>query len=102
MMHVFVRQRLLAHPEWDLDAWGVPISQADALLTLLGGSVAPGLALRAMGYRPSAEDIEDAMLFWRYVGHLMGVRPPARTGSASAAPTPRPSRPMRAPPSATG
>lgn len=75
MMHVFVRQRLLAHPEWDVDAWGVPISQADALLTLMGGSVAPGLALRAMGYRTSEREIEATMHFWRYVGHLLGVRP---------------------------
>ena len=75
IMHVFVRKRLLAHPEWDLAAWGVPISQADALLTLMGGSVAPGLAMRAMGYRPSTADIEAMMHFWRYVGHLMGVRP---------------------------
>ncbi|MCA9604470.1 MAG: DUF2236 domain-containing protein, partial [Myxococcales bacterium] len=75
IMHVFVRLRLARHPEWDREAWGVPISQADALLTLMGGSVAPGLGLMAMGYRPSLEDIEDTMAFWRYVGHLMGVRP---------------------------
>ncbi len=75
LMHVFVRTRLLAHPEWDLAAWGVPISQADALLTLMGGSVAPGLALRAMGFRPSTADVEAMMHFWRYAGHLMGVRP---------------------------
>lgn len=75
IMHVFVRRKLLAHPEWNLDAWGVPISQADALLTLMGGSVAPGLALRMLGYRTSREDIEAMMHFWRYVGHLMGVRP---------------------------
>jgi hypothetical protein len=74
-MHVFVRKRLLDHPEWDLDAWGVPISQADALLTLMGGSFAPGLAMRAMGFRPTRREIEAMMHFWRYVGHLMGVRP---------------------------
>ena len=75
IMHVFVRQRLEAHPEWDGAAWGVPISQADALLTLLGGSVVPGLGLRAMGFRTSGAEIRAAMHFWRYVGHLMGVRP---------------------------
>ncbi len=75
IMHAFVRRRLLAHPEWDLDAWGVPISQADAVLTLMGGSVAAGLGMRAMGYRTSAAEIEAMMHFWRYVGHLMGVRP---------------------------
>jgi ER-bound oxygenase mpaB/B'/Rubber oxygenase, catalytic domain len=75
VMHVFVRRRLLAHPEWDLAAWGVPISQADAMLTLMGGSFAPGLAMRAMGFLPSRRDVEAMMHFWRYVGHLMGVRP---------------------------
>ncbi len=75
IMHVFVRRRLLDHPEWDLDAWGVPISQGDALLTLMGGSFAPGVAMQAMGFRPSVREIEAMMHFWRYVGHLMGVRP---------------------------
>jgi hypothetical protein len=28
-----------------------------------------------MGYRTSQEEIEDLMVFWRWVGHLMGVRP---------------------------
>jgi len=75
LMHVFVRRRLLAHPEWDLDAWGVPISQGDALLTLMGGSFLPGYLMRVMGYRTSREEIEAMMHFWRYVGHLMGVTP---------------------------
>jgi hypothetical protein len=74
-MHVFVRRKLLSHPAWDVDAWGVPISQGDALLTLMGGSYAPGLAMHVLGYLPSREDIEAMMHFWRYVGHLMGVRP---------------------------
>ncbi len=75
VMHVFVRRKLLAHPAWDSAAWGVPISQGDALLTLMGGSFAPGLALGLLGYLPSRGDILAMMHFWRYVGHLMGVRP---------------------------
>jgi hypothetical protein len=75
VMHVVVRRRLAAHPEWNESAWGVPISQADALLTLMGGSFAPGVAMQAMGFRPSLREIEAMMHFWRYVGHLMGVRP---------------------------
>jgi len=75
IMHVFIRSRLVKHPEWDLDAWGVPISQADAMLTLLGGSLVPGVGLHALGYLTSKRDIEDLLHFWRYVGHLMGVRP---------------------------
>lgn len=75
IMHVFVRRRLLDHPEWDLESWGVPINQGDAMMTLMGGSFIPGVLMRVMGYRPSAQDIEAMMHFWRYVGHVMGVRP---------------------------
>jgi hypothetical protein len=75
VMHVFVRRKLLAHAAWDADAWGVPISQGDALLTLMGGSFVPGLALHALGYIATPGDILAMMHFWRYVGHLMGVRP---------------------------
>lgn len=75
LMHVFVRKRLLKHPEWRLDDWGVPISQGDALLTLMGGSVAPGQGLKLLGYRPTNDDIEAMLHFWRYVGHVMGVQP---------------------------
>ncbi len=75
LMHVFVRKRLLAHPAWDLAAWGVPISQGDALLTLLAGSVGAGLQLKKLGYRTSREEIEAMMHFWRYIGHVMGVQP---------------------------
>ncbi|APR83002.1 Hypothetical protein A7982_08351 [Minicystis rosea] len=75
LMHVFVRRRLLAHPQWDLDAWGVPISQADAMLTLMGGSFIPGYGLKALGYRTSREEVEAMMHFWRYAGHLLGVQP---------------------------
>lgn len=75
VMHVFVRRKLAAHAAWDLEAWGVPISQGDSLLTLMGGSFAPGIAMHVLGYLPSRADIEAMMHFWRYVGHLMGVRP---------------------------
>lgn len=75
LMHVFVRRRLLQHPQWNLEAWGVPISQSDALLTLMGGSFVPGYGLKALGYRTSRHEIEAMMHFWRYVGHLMGVQP---------------------------
>lgn len=75
VMHVFARRRIEQDPGWQREAWGVPISQADALLTLMGGSVAPGIALHLLGYRTDAGEIHALMHFWRYVGHLMGVRP---------------------------
>ncbi len=75
VMHVFIRRRLLDHPEWDLDAWGVPISIADATLTLMGGSVVPGLALWSVGHQTTIREIEALLHYWRYVGHLLGVQP---------------------------
>lgn len=75
LMHVFVRKQLLAHPHWNLAAWGVPISQGDALITLMGGCVAPAYGLRLLGYRTSDDETIALLHFWRYVGHLMGVQP---------------------------
>lgn len=73
--HALVRRRLLSHPVWDRSAWGTPISQADSLFTLMGGSIAPGLAMRAMGFRTSRDDILALLHFWRWVGHIVGVKP---------------------------
>jgi ER-bound oxygenase mpaB/B'/Rubber oxygenase, catalytic domain len=73
--HAFVRRRLLGHPAWNRAAWGVPINQADSFFTLMGGSIGPGLAMRAMGFRTSRKDIEALLHFWRWVGHIVGVKP---------------------------
>jgi hypothetical protein len=75
IMHVFIRRRLSQHPEWDPDAWGAPISVADATLTLMGGSVVPGLSLWSAGHQTTVREIEALLHFWRYVGHLLGVQP---------------------------
>ena len=75
VMHVFIRRHLSEHEDWDADAWGVPISQSDALTTLLAGCFTPGLAMHLLGYRSTGDDMRAMMHFWRYVGHLMGVQP---------------------------
>lgn len=75
IMHVFVRRKLMQVPEWDYDAWGVPISIGDATLTLMGGSVVPALALWSIGFQTTIREIEATLHFWRYVGHLLGVQP---------------------------
>jgi hypothetical protein len=75
VMHVFIRRKLMKHEEWDLDAWGVPISISDATLTLMGGSVVPGLALWSVGHQTTIAEIEALLHYWRYVGHLLGVQP---------------------------
>jgi hypothetical protein len=75
VMHVFVRRRLLRHPEWDSDAWGVPISQSEMIIPLLDGSLATGFALKLIGHRTTLAEVDAMMHFWRYVGHIMGVQP---------------------------
>lgn len=86
IMHVFLRQRITRHPQWDLAAWGKPINQAEATITLLSGGFASGLGMHKLGYRSTTADINAMMHFWRYVGHLMGVQPrwhPADIGEAT-------------------
>jgi hypothetical protein len=70
IMHVFLRRRLLAHPDWDLDAWGVPISQSDALITLMSSSPA-GIPRR------SPKDFSSAPFSFS-----SALGQPARTGSS--------------------
>ncbi|WP_019203751.1 oxygenase MpaB family protein [Tsukamurella sp. 1534] len=74
IMHVSVRRGVQRHPEWDGERWGLPISQAEMLLTLLGGSVGPASGLYALGYLTSPAEIRAALHFNRYLGHLLGVR----------------------------
>lgn len=74
VMHVSVRRRVASHPEWDSARWGLPISQTEMMLTLLGGSVGPALGLYALGYITSRQEILALLHFNRYLGHLIGVR----------------------------
>lgn len=74
VMHVSVRARVARHDEWDSARWGLPISQAEMMLTLLGGSVGPGLGLYSIGHLTSPREIEALLHFNRYLGHLVGVR----------------------------
>mgnify|MGYP002135308939 CR=1 FL=1 len=73
-MHVSVRLRVAENAEWDSARWGLPISQAEMMLTLLGGSVGPALGLYSLGYVTSPQEIRAVMHFNRYLGHLVGVQ----------------------------
>jgi hypothetical protein len=75
IMHVFLRQRITGHPRWNLAAWGKPINQTEATITLLSGGFGTGLGMHKLGYRSTTADTKAMMHFWRYVGHLMGVQP---------------------------
>lgn len=74
VMHVSVRRRVADHPEWDLTKWGIPISQAYMLMTLVGGSVVPALGLWVLGVQTTRREINALIHFQRYMGHIVGVR----------------------------
>lgn len=75
IMHVAVRKRVGEHPEWDAEKWGLPISQTYMMLTQIGGSIAPALALWALGYQTTPKEMRALLHFNQYQGHLLGVQP---------------------------
>jgi hypothetical protein len=77
-VHVRAMHALVNHsfePRWDVDRWGVPISQSDqaATLGIFDGVVLMGV--RALGVPVSHADSRAYMHMWKYVGWLMGVDP---------------------------
>lgn len=72
-VHSLVRRHVAAMPDWDGDAWGLPINQTDMAATLVGALIAPFIGGMAMGIVPSRADREAAAHLARYVGWLMGV-----------------------------
>jgi hypothetical protein len=75
VMHVSVRRRVSTHEEWDPERYGLPISQAYMYLTLMGGSVAPALAMWPLGFLTTGKEIRALMHYQRFLGHLLGVHP---------------------------
>jgi len=74
VMHVSVRARVAGHAEWDSARWGLPISQTEMMLTLLGGSVGPAFGLFGLGFLTSPAEMRAVLHFNRYLGHLVGCR----------------------------
>jgi hypothetical protein len=75
VMHVSVRRRVAEHEEWDAERWGLPISQAYMMLTLMGGSVAPSLIMWGLGYQTTPTEMRALLHHQRYLGHILGVHP---------------------------
>ncbi|MFA6299116.1 MAG: oxygenase MpaB family protein, partial [Nocardioides sp.] len=57
IMHVAVRKRVGEHPEWDDEAWGLPICQTYEQMTQIGGSTVPALSLWLLGYQTTPKEI---------------------------------------------
>ncbi len=73
LIHAYVRRHLLRSGEWDTDAWGEPINQADMAYTVVTFSAIPLRAMRSLGVRYSPAELIAIYQLWRYMGYLMGV-----------------------------
>jgi hypothetical protein len=74
VVHAHVRDHLRRSGAWDDARDGVPISQADAFATAIGGFfVIPMRALRDLGVRHSPAEQEAIAHLWRWIGWVMGV-----------------------------
>lgn len=74
LVHALVRDHLLHGGDWDLEAWGVPLSAADTIATGLGGFlVVPLHALADLGVRQSPAELEAQFHLWRWICFLMGA-----------------------------
>src|SRR5258708_16009583 len=73
VMHSMIRRKVAAHPEWDADRLGVPLSQNSQMgpITL---SFVINQHAKLIGYWPSDAEILDHMHLWRYIGYLNGHR----------------------------
>ncbi len=73
IMHSLIRRGIMKTPGWSNEEWGVPINQADMVITNLSFSIVFLLGLRSMGFHFSKQEAEAVLHFWRYVGHLLGI-----------------------------
>lgn len=73
MIHAHVRTRLCRHPDWNAEAWGLPIPQPYMAFTLAEFCSVALRAMRQLGVRYGECELEDIHHLWRYVGHLVGV-----------------------------
>jgi hypothetical protein len=73
LMHARVRFMLKNSPEWEGDAWGVPLCASHIAYGTAAFSGGLLVQARKLGARLTAEEEASFMMIWRYAGHLMGV-----------------------------
>lgn len=72
-IHALVRRSVAAKNEWQMNAWGLPVNQADMAATLYGALTVLVLGSRLMGVPQSRNERDDAAHMTRYIGWLIGV-----------------------------
>lgn len=74
LMHSHVRRTLRGSSRWDFESWGMPICQLDMAATTLLFSQVVIDGVAKLGAPLAAEEAEDLLHLWRYVGWVLGVR----------------------------
>ena len=72
-VHARIRNLLAKSDDWDLDAWGTPVSAAHVGFAI---SVFSRLLLEyamKLGAKFSKEEYDSVLAVWRYSGYLMGI-----------------------------
>ncbi len=73
LMHAYARVSILKSAEWENESWGVPLNMWDMVATNLGFSLVYLNGLQTLGFKPTQEEIEAVLHFWKYVGYLLGI-----------------------------
>ncbi|MBX3653839.1 MAG: DUF2236 domain-containing protein [Ramlibacter sp.] len=75
LVHGQLRRLLARSPEWDTEAWGVPLSSAHIAFATSAFSALLLKRATQLGVDLSPAERASFMQVWRYSGHLMGVSP---------------------------
>lgn len=73
LVHCQIRRLLLRSDDWDIDAWGMPLSAAHLGFAAANFSARLLRHSERMGAAFSKEEREGFMHIWRYSAHLMGI-----------------------------
>ena len=73
LIHARVRNLLLRSDDWDVEAWGTPVSAAHLAFAIAAFSARLLKHLEALGGSFNDEEKASFMQVWRYSGHLMGI-----------------------------
>ena len=72
-VHAQIRRLLASSGDWDVDAWGTPISAANLGYAIACFSARTLVHSAALGARYSRDERAGYCAIWRYAGYLMGI-----------------------------
>lgn len=73
LIHAQIRRLLSASDDWDLEAWGTPISAAHLGFAITAFSARLLKHMQSLGATFDDEGRASFMAVWRYTGYLMGI-----------------------------